>query len=210
MRGVLLERVLVVAELGQRRDQAVARVDLQDRLRSPTPPGRSRRAAFPASGPGRLRAATRQTALSVSRSEARTSETASPSVVFDEGEEAASRRRSLRALASSLASSSGICGEVRPRPASPTGTACRRTTAAAGPQAVDHDRTAAGPRCRGRGSLRDAGEASSWARFLAGDVIDRVLLGLQRRDIVLEAAPRLAARRWCESARAPAASSRRS
>ena len=74
MRGFLSESLLVVAKSGQRNDEFVLGVDLEDGLRGRPELSGSRQEALELTihaPPG----ATRQTALSVSRSEARTSET---------------------------------------------------------------------------------------------------------------------------------------
>ena len=186
-RGVFLERALVLAQRGKRDDELVPRIDLQDRLRHAivSRPAPARSFSSWRSGPNS--GATRQTALSVSRSEARTSATSSPSVSLMKVRKFVTAS-SVSGAGSGLASTRGISA----RSAAPCVTDLNGlpSNASAGrdPEAVDRI---------GQQQHLDAAGAESFQMrrgleavdVVAREVVDRGLVLLERADIVLQAPP---------------------
>ncbi len=151
-----------ISEVGNLADQFVRWIDLQHRLGRWHGTARALPTAFRADGPCPLSDATMQTALSVSRSEARTSETSSPSTLLANTEE----RRDLGidvggrfALAFQQRNELEIGGALRHR----LERLALIVDTAGHPEAVDVIRQQQHLRCRARGSLPRAAAKSSGA-----------------------------------------------
>ena len=194
-RGIFLERVVAVAKFRERRDEAMARIDLEGTgFCADTPRPEPCEQLFQRAVRAVLGGDEAHRAVGEAVGGAHVGDGVAEGGL-DKGHalrDGFGRRGLVFAWARAAASA-----RDRPRPALPSGTACPNDGVSLS-TGCRRCRTAAAFRCRGRGSLLGAARPRS-GEVVADDVVDRCLVGLEVRDIVLEASPHLGRRGGAET-----------